>query len=647
MSNPPNPLAAFRSYAYHHYLLVADGMNTATELGNLDDLAVFTRRSNLPDDQRYRARSLDSEGEQRYVVLVDGTKDVQFYIQSASWQTIIAPNGGKSGNMRADTIEVDGSLTIIEPLGIRFLEILANSTKELGVDPSGFIFILKTVFVGIRDDGNEELISNVRPFFFTMTDVTSVMDTGGSTYTMAVVGVNNGTAKLPQISRIADGVNIQVTNAMTVATALTRLEEILNKKYADFKKCLQDQLKTANSPLDLEADFRDVKYEITFDGVYKGTEYKVGDNIVVSGQDNAGDAIIGCGKNGTVDTAIRGIMGSSKRVQADADGTTAENKKYIYKIISTIKPVADVTSAMVVQYHVSRYEIIIQNLGEQLNPAPGEFIEFNYFFTGLNTDVLEFDIKMDMGLSFFYTAATSQNLAQTQTDDIRGIDNSRAATGANSCAGTADPTAAPNSESPTTVANQNALPERNPKTPLFLGTTIKDPIVRNKAAPLSSATFDALLSRHAAFENIEAQMKITGNPRLLDETTPKPEEVEGGGVTGPGEFDADENDPNRSTGLGKMFTTPALIKVNIKFPANNELEGVKDFWYKGFYNLYSITQNFDGGMFTQDISMFSLPQSDGCETALATAITTPANTEQRTADSQVGSALDNPPTKEC
>ena len=237
-------------------------------------------------------------------------------------------------------------------------------------------------------------------------------------------------------------------------------------------------------------------------------------------------------------------------------------------------------------------------------------------FTGKNVDVLEFDIKMDMGMSFFQTVATASSGISTQGEST---DNSKV-TSVSVANGTVakevppakvagpfeylDPKFAAAEEPIEKAQPPIEKTKKNIKTPLFLGTTIKDPVVRNKRNPLESAAFNALLTRHAAYENVECSMKIAGNPQLLDESTPTPVEVALGGTGALG-------DPiPTNTGLQRIFKTPALIKVNVKFPDNNELTGVTDFWYRGFYNLYAITQSFDNGLFTQELQMFSLPVED-------------------------------------
>ena len=378
MSNPPNILADFRTYSYHHILIVADGMNTANELSNSSNLLLFNK-PNVQPENRWKARFLDGAREKGYVTLIDGMQDVTFFIESVKWETVIAPSGTSGGSKRASTIETDGQITIIEPLGVKFLEVLTNVSNELGTDPSGFIFLLKTVFVGHRDDGNQEVISWVRPFLFTMIDITAVMDTGGTTYNLSLVGVNNGTAKLPQISRIADGINVNIQGGTLLPAALQLLFEEINKRYATFKAKLNKQLQEAKSTVNVTDDFRSLRYEIKVDEEY--ADYIAANNETITTSTSPEDTILTCGANSTVENYIKKVMESSKGVMEDATKKNKEEKKFLYKIASTLIP-DETGDDMVVEYSVHRYEEVTQQPKKSLEPIAGEFIEFEYMFTG-------------------------------------------------------------------------------------------------------------------------------------------------------------------------------------------------------------------------------------------------------------------------
>ncbi len=61
-----------------------------------------------------------------------------------------------------------------------------------------------------------------------------------------------------------------------------------------------------------------------------------------------------------------------------------------------------------------------------------------------------------------------------------------------------------------------------------------------------------------------------------------------------------------------FMSAPALVKVNIKMPSTNTTgsDFAEQFWYDGLYMLHSVKTMFDGGEFTQELTMFSLIITD-------------------------------------
>ena len=138
------------------------------------------------------------------------------------------------------------------------------------------------------------------------------------------------------------------------------------------------------------------------------------------------------------------------------------------------------------------------------------------------------------------------------------------------------------------------------RTPLFLGTTLTQTPMRNTKKPIDSASFQALLERHAALENVTANMTIYGNPQLLDEMAILPSEVES----------KQTEDAKKDTTVNPQWlSTPTLIKVNIKMPvdANDVNTEYEDFWYSGYYTLLEVENIFEDGVFMQELGMYSIP----------------------------------------
>ena len=579
MSSPPNPLRQFRSYSYHHILVACNGAVAAEELANNDNISLLHEKPN----GKYKAVPIKGGS---YIVVINGMTDAVFSIVSAKWATVMAPQTtSKDGMSYADTMELDGELVIQEPRGVRFLNVLANVCDELKTDPTGVVYLLKTIFVGHTNTGSVETISTVRPLLFQPIDITAVIDQGGAIYTFAFVGVNNGVGKLPHVSKIANGMNIQVGAAgkkptKTLKEAMKNLQTEIKKSYKKYKADLLTQAAKVEGfkGVDFNKNFRDVTYTIVLDKIYKGENYHAGTAEKVQFCETEKNPTLSFTADATVEDVIRRIMNSSAEVLAEAKASP-DGSRHVFKITSTLKSNADVYN---IEYQVQRFRLITTDLGsvDGVQPKEGEFIEFDYIFTGKNVDIIEFDIKMEMGMAFFQTIATANNVP-TQEESITG-------TKSTSGAGTGG-------------GNRTASGTHKERslTPLFLGTQLSDPMIRNKQRPLDALTFNAMLARHAAFENIEAKMKIHGNPQLLDEMSILPSEMDN---------QQTENPKPGKTINPNWLRTPSLAKVNIMMPSNKKDEDFAEpFWYDGYYMIYTVDNIFDGGQFTQVLDLISLP----------------------------------------
>jgi len=595
MSNPQNILGKFDTYAYHHILMVCNSTDTAEALSKTDEITTFQHPRN---QVRYSARDVAGIKDGKYVTLIDGTSDARFYITSARWSNVIAaePHIGKGNIPQSTTMSTDGELEIVEPMGASFLNRLTDICDELDTDPVGLIFLLKTIFVGHSANGNSEMISSVRPMMFVAFDISAIFDSSGSKYKMEFVGLTNGAGKLRQTQRIFEGLSFKMGN--TLGETFGLIEKAVNDSYETFKlQAIRDFATTLedveeNAAIEqatafVMANYRDVKYKIlTRD--YTDEKYKAGDIENIRIKDGIAGTTVNYGGAVGIEEILNRVMASSGAViddakkKGDAKKLNGPDAKYIYKIVSTLR---SSPTEYTVEYHVNKYLQVVSPYTQQekdgnIVPLPGQSIEFNYIFTGKNVDIKNFDIKMEMGMAFFQIAATTDNIP-TQKSTIDGDSSSAVqTTGSSVVAGT-------------------GMKKRG-KSPLFLGTTLSQPMSRNTTRPIDSAGFQALLERHASLENVAASMTIYGNPQLLDEMTILPSEV-GLGQT--------EKPVEGATINPRWMSTPTLIKVNIRMPvdANDVNTEYEAFWYTGYYTLITVDNVFEEGTFTQELGMFSIP----------------------------------------
>ena len=605
MSTPKNMLGKFDTYAYHHILVVCNSTTAAESLVKTQEIIKFQHPSNPAE--RYKAREIGNSGE-KYVTLIDGMTDARFFITNVKWTNYIAadPEIGKDDLAQSTTMSVDGEMEIVEAYGASFLNRLTDIADELDSDPVGLVFVLKTIFVGRNANGLTEMITTIRPLMFVAVDITAVFQSSGAQYKMEFVGLANGAGRLPQPQKIFEGLSLTI-DPTSLQKTIKNLEINVNEKYAGFKeKAKKDFAKTltelnvikreATATKFLEDNYRDVVYKIVLDKVYNDdARYKAGDiSHARTKEDDTGEMATNYGPDVSIENILSEILKHCGGILDDANGngtpvnaTDKKPLKYIYKIISIIM---STPTEYVVEYHIKRY-LAAENAYEQqqkngvIIPLPGQSIEFDYIFTGHNVDIKDFDIKMEMGMAFFQLAGTSNNIPN-QTTSINGEESKTVNIGGSS-----------------TVGSTGKKQRRS--TPLFLGSTISKPSMRNTTRPIDTAGFQALLDRHASLENISASMVIYGNPQLLDEMLILPSEIQAS-------VPQTEKPEKDKTVNPQWMSTPTLIKVNIKMPVdtNDVNTEYETFWYTGWYNLQVVENIFSDGVFTQELGMYSIPISD-------------------------------------
>jgi len=604
MSKPKNILGKFDTYAYHHILMVCNSTTAAEALADPTVGVVSYQHPANPQD-RYKARQIGKDAKAKYVTLIDGLSDSRYFITDANWTNYIAadPALSKGSLPQSTTMSLDGELRVVEPMGASFLNRLTDICDELDSDPVGLVFVLKTLFIGRNTNGSSEMITSVRPMMFVAIDITAVFDNSGAVYKMEFVGLTNGAGRLPHTQKVSEGVSLQL-NYSSLWDTMKALETSVNEKYDSSKnKTIKDYAATFvelenQAALDkaqkfLAENYRDVQYRFILEkDPYKDGRYGAGDNENVRIADGTVAATVNFGADISVEDMISRIMASSIGVLDDSKGIGTKNgpdgrpEKYIYKIISVVRSTPDL---YIVEYHIKRYlqaenAYTQQEKDGKITPYPGQSIEFDYIFTDKNVDIKTFDIKMEMGLSFFQIAATSDNIP-TQKTAMEGGTSSTVTLGGGPAA--------------------NPGKKQRGSTPLFLGSVVSKPAMRNTKQPIKSAGFQALLDRHASLENVAANMVIYGNPQLLDEMTILPSEIS--------LPIAQTEDPVADRTVNpRWMSSPTLAKVNIKMPvdANDVNTEYEDFWYTGWYMLQVVENKFEDGVFTQELGMYSIPISD-------------------------------------
>lgn len=632
MSRPENPLASYRSYSYHHILIVCDTDAAADWISDPDrGTSVFRSigsaqqiptEPQVVDDLDATTAETERLVPGNYVVILNELVDTSFRIRNASWFTATAASTDQQD--RFNSIAVEGQIEVQEPRGVRFMNALNNAADLLQSDPTGLLFILKTIFVGHTDnpqDGSQSTtyITNIRPLRFMLYDVTGTFDTTGGTYLMSFAGASNGAARFPQFSRAAEQITLDAESTLNLT--MQKLANQMTAQSERNRECLVEALVGLYGDDNLN-DLRGVTYEIILEDPYTNAEYKVDrfDSRQSSeiGEDATPQLVFG--KSSTVEQAIRHIMERSDRVIKDrTEGEGPNQTKYIYKIQSqiTMPGVEGIQTEnsprnygkVVVRYYVRRFAQVKNQTVESVLAGQDQsvdeneitkdiiqqnLIEFDYIFSGLNTDIINFDIKMEMGLAFLQLLATSNTLP-TQVEEInRKIvkDNTTIAAGTEVLKGDA------NEDGDITIVRT--------RTPIFPATKVKDVLLRNAGNPKDSAIYQSYLSRHAALENLEVKLEIHGNPNLMNQTNRQANERARANIQ------ADDGSAAELV-MENWDTVPALAKINIFMPSTNDTPSTSEqfnrerFWYDGYYYIYGVEHRFSEGQFTQELDLLSLP----------------------------------------
>lgn len=606
MSTPKNPLDYFRTYSYHHILVACDGTDSAESLASSSEITMFDHEGY--GEGKYMPRSAPN-GMGSYVVLINGMSDARLSVKSAKWTSTLVPRDEGVQIKTAPTMTVSGDMTILEPNGINFLNIMNDTTKRLGVDASSVVFLLKTVFTGHKYNGAYDVIMNIQPLLITVYNITAMFDTAGAEYNLEFCGTVNGVAQLPQASIICDSFAFALDKDQTLGNIIeVSLPAAIKELYARKKNTLVESYQRNNSKIDFNSEFTDVEYTFKLHNAYKN--YIV-DIIPVQAQSTGfGDGISGISGDSTnIESILDMIMQSSKAVLNDYD---KDGNRYMYKITSSAQTSRD---KYVIEYQIHRYKTATIKVEDFLNfePPAGTGIEFDYIFTGKNVDVKSFDIKMQFGLAFFQTLNATSSMPTTGSSKVKTKSQPVAGTGNKDGAG----------DQSSTKESTNEFRKK----PLFLGLNVKDPAIRNTREPEMKLNYNALLARHAAYESLEARLVIRGNPQLLSDTSQLPDYVrdpnldpdDTSGTNSPSVIAIDNDDAARNY-YKSIHNTPSYVKVNVFMPVSFSTNDgtsaygsdyAKNFWYPGWYTILQISNTFSDGDFTQELELISMPVDFG------------------------------------
>lgn len=630
MSNPANILDQFRSFNYHHILVACSNQRVVEELSSSrgNDIEVYNQLQStqaIPLRDENGIEIPDTVGG-KYFVVANNLRDAKLTIDKASWETVIA--GSVNTTDMGNSIAVSGDMTITEPRGFTFLNTLNTVANQFQSDPVGIVYLLKTIFIGHPTNlgafDGQQVIADVTPLRLSIMDVKATFGVLGGTYNIKFVGAANGMSRYPQISRGSENIRLQPSSRV-LKDVLADLATAMTEKSAETYEEVRDAIRQKYQERGISSEnadlLRRVEYEIVVDegGRYDDESYVVSEfdpRLTTDGEPDS-PAPLSWGKSYTVEQAIQDILKRTQKIQDDLNIADRDGRRYRYKIFSevTMKDAPQVINAgdantsnaetLVVRYTVRPFlELTTDVLQEILDgnasgtnvdntAIQNSLIEFDYYFTGRNVDILKFDLKLNQGITFLQVlrsadnsmSAIEQQAGGTPSNDVLAVNGT--------------------SQRPTDEFLVR------PRTPIFPTTDVKDVLSQNVGKPLSTTAFNAALSRHASLEQLQTEMSIRGNPYLLSTTNLPPSQKN--------DPDNADLEPDERRVLVNWDRVPSLMRVNIRMPENSNNPSGRDapdlepFWYDGYYYITRIKHRFAGGEFTQDLVAFSIQSDDALQ----------------------------------
>lgn len=560
-----NPLNDFNTYSYHHFLVL---VNSTAAADSLKDNNLFFRFAN---------GEVDVPGAK---IIVNPIKSLRYIIQDLTWTNWLAMNYEEFGG----TVGSGGDFRIIEPNGMSFLNELFDAFNALNCGASTSQWVLKTMFVGQTDVGGYgqsgvEYINNVNPLLMVMVNMEATFTEAGGEYTFEFAAAGSGAGLTPsaggRVFAQRTSLNLGGTDsagAVTLERGLQSIERHLNET-ADlsYKKAAAiREAQGASYPQPLRS-----KHVITIPDSLKRPEYIITAPVRMGAGPDGSSPFLTVSPNTGVVPGIMSVIKMCDPLMVSCT-TPGQLREHYIEAAQTLD---NDTNTQTNYYHIRERTITPvtdsaakdggDNTGtipkaEQAAMDAGNFLEFDYLYTGKNIDVLSYDMKLGAGLAFLEAMV-----------NISAVKNDRSETTAKQ-----NITSTANTKE---VGTNAAVPQGTPSIPKHSAT--------HRTNPNAVSAYEQLLQQHSVL-SVLTTIRIRGNPRLLNDMTPT--------------VDAQGSTESNRTPMGTAVsysTQPMRCRVNVRMPRDGDLDSLEDFWYKGTYLIMSVKNEFASGEFTQEIQM--------------------------------------------
>jgi hypothetical protein len=568
--------------------------------GELKTPDIYMHPDLIGEGGRFSKKTLNGAD---YVVIANTATDANIIFKDVEIHSYF---GGKvSGSVTPQIFSDTATMTVIEPFGSRFVEYILNACALLHVNQMQAIFVLKTLFVGHRDDGEVEIISNYAPFTFFIDAITFAFTSASTIYNISAIPMTNGIGNVPAFS--CPGLRSFAVEGITVLAFMERLDQMIKENVSLTEKSIKDKNPNSKDTV--------VSYSVVIDknAPYSGSAYELSTQIHDHSKEGTPNKWVFTPSTTSITDTIMDAIAHCPAIQAEqkanvfVDGVatvyvpdvvttttqTVENDQIhthlTYTLIRRPQTVftheaeskSASTTAPVAVSETANQEKFQKFLATQLEAS--NLLEFDFIFSGKNDDVLKFDMMFNFGLgALINSVTTSESLSQSaQIHNVSGVELNKAVSG-----------------------NLSIHPVNEPGKPVLTQYTKSSPIKEQAAFD----QFQLLLRRYAVNETFAAELEIMGNPRLFQQCTHNPDSptaTEQGDVTPP-----------------YARSGPLYVKINVYMPQIDVTTGSVDFtqipekgfqspfWFQGIFFVSEIKNSFNDGTFRQTLTLYQGIVSD-------------------------------------
>jgi hypothetical protein len=630
-----NILDSYVTYSYHHMIIASNNTEALRQIQS-KEVSFESISSKKHGD------TIPTSGNAPVYMVINTTIDSRYFITSLSYDSLFV---NTSDPKKTCAAEQNMHMTIKEAGGATFINYLRKIADEkLQCSFDSICMQLFTFFVGHTADGQTETIP-MDPIGIAFQSIESTYDhTGGAHNILLQIQENGGPFHNPATFYANRGLNLVIEEkdlllSHAIKNLETKLNEVLEKEW---------QLAMTKTG----GNGRKVQYKFTWPDEWDEKQYSVTSNA----KDNYIEKLFEKEKKANSEqknSATEKNPNSEKKPTTTKDAfktylnfsiklsipqILAELFKHCKQIHDAIEAnksgqnppklyqvIASTTSDLnQITVHIDIMDYYLPNLGDKINrtltrkgqTVPDDVndvgLEFDFIFTGLNTDIMNLEMKTNYG----------NQLVQDSKRGIHEATDSFSQTKKSVIAAAAEET-----KSVDRKATVPVIPIRK-YDPIYMSYLTADAehgyIYAAPDEAKARQNFIKNLAYSFTWSNQQAHITIRGNPIFMkqmirkilphdDKEYEKEIKEYQAKAKAKAEKKSGDFDPMNTTSyMGDVsLCVPLFVKVNVYTPVTDDegnTTGYEPFWYNGWWIIKNISSKFADGEFTQDL--YLLPYGD-------------------------------------